>query len=114
MGLTFTSAGVRFFQWNGAANDQVVISCATASWHLIQARHTGSAIELRIDNGAWSSIGAGTPNFSTVQMRIGTNWDATAFFNGQIAEILTSNLPLTNPDFDKLRAYVNGRYGLSV
>jgi hypothetical protein len=115
MGMSFTSSGVRFFQYNGAAYNQVVVACSTAAWHLVQARHTASTIELRIDNGAWTSVGAGAPNFGVSQpLRVGTNWDASLFFNGSIAEVLTSNTVLTNNDFERVRAYVNGRYGLAL
>lgn len=50
----------------------------TGAWVLVQYRWTGGVFSIRLNNGAWTSTGAGQPNMRNVQLAVGATGFATA------------------------------------
>lgn len=97
--VSFTSAGVRAGHYDNASFKVTTpIPCTTGQKHCVQVWYDGSKIWCRLDGGAPESVTAG--NIWSAGMagvpRTGTNFNTSTFFNGRIAQILTSQIVHNN------------------
>lgn len=111
--LAFSTSGVIFGTYNGAAWDSVSTACGTAAWHLAQARWNATDIEVRIDSGAWVTTSRILAMSSIGSLQFGRNYDV-GFFDGRIAEGMSATSRLSDTDFSNIVSYVNSRYGLGL
>jgi hypothetical protein len=109
----FTSAGVILGSYNGTNFDRIAVTCGTAGWHLAQARWGSGVLEARVDSGGWSTLSRTIVSSGGV-LRMGTNYNATTFYNGRVQECGTANTRLADATFDGIKANINTRYGLSL
>lgn len=117
-------ASFSVFQWDTAAGNVVSVGreASELHWHLVEARFdgtlsnlTGGTIRLRVDGSAWSSVS--TTSFGlgvSTGVHIGPNMNASKFFNGAVAELMTTNVGLSDQQFDLIRQYMATRYGLTT
>lgn len=88
---------------------------ATGAWALLQFRYNGSITQSRVNGGAWADSAAATDiGVTTGTLKIGNNWNGTAFVNLSIADLALINSALLDADFDNVKSYVNSRYALSL
>lgn len=111
--LSFSTAGTRVTLNDGALK-QHTFACATGGWHLLQAKWDGSNLQARLDSGSFSSTAAGNVNTVAGSTQVGINSTGTAFFDGKILEIITAETAFSDDTFNRLKAYVNARYALSL
>ena len=112
---SFASDGFHFSLYNGGYNE-VIDACATGAYHAGQMEWDGVSVgEARLDNGSWSALGVDEMNNTTSDtLMVGANFAAAAFFTGAIVEIITAPSSLGHTTADKIRAYINTRYGVAV
>lgn len=107
MGLT--TNGVHVSNDAGATYRQV--ACATGM-HVAQASYTsGGNLSLRVDGGVASTTAGSNTGALTRAMRLGANYNNTAFFNGRIIEVMFFDAAPSAADEDNYRTYLNARYG---
>lgn len=113
-GVHFASDGVSLTHSDGVSSYERVVAANTANWHLAQAKLLGGDLSLRVDSGAWSTLGS-VPNgsFVTAATNVGKNF-TTTFYDGLIAEIMLSKTGFSADEFDDIKDYVNAWSGLSL
>jgi hypothetical protein len=101
---------------DGVQNRCDITTMSNSAWHLIQYRFdsaTGFA-EIRLDNGAWDTVAASTLVSAAGTFQVGCEYAASKFFDGRMADIGTIKARLSDLEFDNIRVYCNGTYGVSV
>ncbi len=111
--IGFTTAGFVAGYYDFNTWDSVAVACATGGWHLCQARWDGTKIEARVDSGSWSSVSRGVINVAG-QLHLGVNYADTGFFDGNLMDVGITKSILTDVEFEKVRTYINTRYGLAL
>lgn len=101
MAIEITSSGVKAFIFDGTYKETPNWQPAAAgAWHLAIARYdvvTG-ILRLRVDDGRddfVASVGEPFGGF-TGHILVGCNGGSTAFFDGLVAAVVTSNAPITD------------------
>lgn len=115
-GLSISSSGVRGWTFDTSAGyHEASTSASTGAWHLVQLRYTGHYLSIRVDSGNWVStvVGSSWP-IPAMPLRIGRNYNNTRAFDGRIAEVMTANYSLSDPQLEIVKSYINGRWGLSL
>lgn len=117
VGVEVYDSGTRVFQFDSSVTPYTDTAAAlsTSTWSLVQARWTGTTIQIRINSGSWS---AGTAVASLTNLTsaawFGRNY-AAAYFNGKHAELLAAaNVSWSDGQFDQIKSYMNTRYTLSL
>lgn len=113
LAVTFTTGGVRLGSYNGTNFNSVPAACATGGVHLAQARWNASVIEIRVDSGAWQTL-TRTVVLSGSGVRMGANYNATAFFDGKIYERILEQARWSDAEADQIKSDFNTRYALSL
>ena len=114
--ISIYKGGASVHQYNAAGN---ILSSAYAGGvgnglHVIQARWTGTQIQVRVDGGAWASI-AQTEIGGSSNFKIGSNYIQTAgFLKGRIVEMFTTDSSLSDLQLDSVIGGMNYDYGLRI
>lgn len=108
-GLTFTSSGVTAFAYQSGYKSKT-IATATGGWRLAIMRHNGTLLGLQIDSGSQQTVACGTLTVLTGVLDIAFGYGG-GFYDGRIAELMTSDTCLTDPNVADLKTYFNARYG---
>lgn len=111
---TVNNTGARVVLYDTGNKSIQLAGGGAGAWHLLQAKWDGTNLKARLDSGAWTSLACGNMGDLTSTLNIGCNHNATAFFDGRIAEIITAASTLSDATFDDLVAYMNDRYGRSL
>ncbi len=114
LALAFSNLGVTIGCYNGSTFNGIHVACATGGWHLGQARWNNTTLEVRVDAGAWTTVARVLSIAAANTIRIGRNYNGTAFFDGRIMETLCWQARGSDADFENIRGYVNNTYGLSL
>lgn len=114
--IALTDSGVTVEAADGiGASSTLTRACSTGAYHMICAKYDGADLNLGIDATAY-----GTPEAYaalgalTGTVKIGTNWDGSAFVDGRMAEVIAFDTALSDANRTNLRKYFNTRYGLSL
>ena len=116
--VNYSAMGCRagIFDANGWQN--VNAAAPTGGYHLCEVRFTGTALQARVDSGAFQSVSV--TNFTAggaaglgAGVRVGRG-TGSRYFDGRIAEIMTANAALTDGQFNQIKTYVNSRYALAL
>jgi hypothetical protein len=88
----------------------------TSTWQLVQWKHGGGNLKIRVNEGAWdssarSNLAAG---FSNDLIHIGYNPQANKYLNGRVLDLAVASSALSDDDFDDVLSYARGRYGLAL
>jgi hypothetical protein len=87
----------------------------TQGWHVIDVAYDGTTLSLSVDgNDAVTATVAALNGFGTDAFLIGANYDASAYFAGDIAEILVCDQPLTGISASAIKSYLEARYALDL
>lgn len=107
------AGGVTVAYAGGSDVAEVTVACSTNAWHLVQYYYNGTALFVRVDSGAWTSV-ATTPRESfTGTFRCGINFLGT-YWAGSILESAKTNTTLSTTNFDEVKAAINSVYALSL
>lgn len=112
--VTFTTDGVVAGHYDGVAFQEIVKAASTGAWHKVHAWYDGTNLNLEVDGSAATPVAAGN-GFSTFgggALRVGTNYDATAFFDGKILEVMTATSNLGSTARTNISSYWASRYGV--
>lgn len=104
-----TANGVHFSYDAGATYCQIATS--TGVWNFAQFKYDGTNIKLRVNTSSWASTPSSGPASLVRAMRMGANYNATAFFDGKIAECALCDSVVSDANFDNIRLYLLSRYG---
>lgn len=85
-----------------------------AAWTLFQAKYDGTNIKARVNSGAWSSTAVGNIGSLVRDCRIGSSYNATACFDGLMANLGAAQTALSDATFDAIKAALNTRFGLAL
>ncbi len=115
-GFCFSDAGVIAGNYDGAAFNRLAVPANIGAWHMASYTWDGAQLRVRVDNGAYQTVAAGAiasiaPYGAESGMDPTSN---TVFYNGYIAELITSDTVISDANLDNLRTYMNTRYGVSV
>lgn len=111
--VSYNSDGV-IVATNDGSYKVIVLPASVGEWHLVQIRKTATHFEARIDGGSWTSVACGNIASLVHPIRMGCNYNATRFFDGQILDAAFSEQIFSDADFDDVKGYVETRYGLST
>lgn len=113
--LGFSTSGVRFGTHNGTSLNSIAVACGTGAWHLGWAAIDSTNIYAAIDSGSFSSTAwTLSSSFNTDTFRVGSNYNGSKWFTGQIAEIMTMASAVTGAQQTNIVSYINARYALSL
>lgn len=115
-GIGFSTSGVTVWHASGGVYDGPTVPQATGAWFLLQAKYDGTNLKLRINGGAWSSVAIGNVTAGlAANFKSGLSWDNVRAIDGRVAEMITSDVALSDANLDSYRtAYLNARYNLSL
>jgi hypothetical protein len=114
-GVSFTTSGITLFHTDGGGTKNSTTTLGTGAWASVDCRFDGAQISTRVNGGAWTNTAAGTLNSITGNaLKVGVNSAGTAFYDGNIMELIVSNTSLSDTQLNNIRAYYNYHYGLSV
>jgi hypothetical protein len=109
-----TTPEVIFSVFDGVSHKTASAPIATGTWTLVQWRHNGATVQIRVDSGAWVSTASGSVGAVTNAVKIGVDPAGTRFYYGDIADIALTDAVLTDDEFNDVVSYINNRYGLSL
>ena len=125
--VSFSTSGVHaiihsdgvweFEEYNFWDVHEVHVPASVGEPHLAQVRWDGATLELRVDDGDWSSTSAGNIELLVGSMVVGWDYwdyDNPTRFDGQIWEIGTSNQVGTDEQFDAILEYVRTYYDVEL
>lgn len=116
MEMTYSSSGFVCHYFDGSHHDTPAISFSTGAYHLFQLTWNGSTVSARVDGGSAQTTSAGSiDTLAQAALNVGVTYDTTtAFTTCRMLELLTASSALSTATLDKIRAYANTRYGVSV
>jgi hypothetical protein len=89
-------------------------SYAAGDWKVFTTTHESSSLSLRINGGTASTVGGlSSREFLSNQARVGQNFNQSAFFDGDVGEILTYNVALSTANREAVEAYLLSKWGIS-
>lgn len=113
-GITCTTDGVGVYHYDGGYK-VATKSLSLGSWHFFDIVYDGTNLTVYVDGVAGTPVAAGT--LATVvgaTLFLGTNYNHTVGFEGEIVEIKMANSALAGTSNAYLKTYGNARYGLSL
>lgn len=109
--LKSTTPAVQSYNWDGDADtSSKAITLGSAS--IVMMRHAGGNLYLSVNNGSEGSVASGDTTTLTGTLIIGSNYPASAFYNGYIHEIIIYNTALTAGQIAQMYAYLNSKYAV--
>jgi hypothetical protein len=116
--LAYSTGGLGIAHWDGSSWASAQTASSTANYHLAQAKYDGTFVYVRSDSGSWNSTTkanvAGLSEASSPGVRIGANFNLSAFFDGRILEVMISQVAFADAVFDQIKSYMNTRYALAL
>jgi hypothetical protein len=99
----------------GAFYKVVTAAISTGSWALVQWKYNGTEITIRVNDGAWATpVAAGSITLLENVLALGVNYNAGHCFNGKVLEVATSDVALSDDQFDSVLDDVRSTYGLAL
>jgi hypothetical protein len=115
IGLEYSDSGAQLFHLTGGIYKIVTVALPTGSWALVDSKYDGVNIQIRVNGGAWQSLAAGSLTDPTgLAIRVGMNFNATAFLDSNVMEILVSNTAISDANLAVYKSYINTTYGLAL
>lgn len=113
--LTFSTSGVRMCTHNGTSINSINSGASTGGWRYGWGVWDSTTLYAATDNSSFGTVShTVSASFSTDTIRVGTNFNASAFYDGRIAEIMFLATSLTGTERTNLTSYFNARYNLSI
>jgi hypothetical protein len=106
--LSFTDAGVNLNVANsGGVYTTLTIACSTAQWHLVHAWYDGTDYHLQLDGGTPVTQTHGDIGSLINTIKVASNYDNTATFDGEFLEIHTYDSANTTAQIQVARELQN-------
>lgn len=103
------------FNYDGTADTTPHIATSLGAWIVIEARHESDVIYCRVAAGAEQSAASLATADDIAQISsLGLGLSGGAYFDGRLAEVAVYNRALAVAERNRVRAYLGGRYGLTV
>lgn len=112
--MGYSDSGLRSAIHDGGYKEPAAIACGTGAWHMGMMRWDASTLEQSVDGGSTTSVGISTLTGVGTAMRVGTNYNGAAFFDGRMLEIITLNTKIPDADVGNVKSYFNSRYALAL
>lgn len=113
--LIVSTSGAKLYTYSGAIKQTAYSAMSTGTWTLLRGKWDGTYLYLAKDSAAFAAgVSAGIIDTTAGTLRVGCNYNASAFFNGQIAELAFSPTDVSDANFTKIRKYLNARFALSL
>ncbi len=117
-GITLSAGGgasdvnITGFGYDGAYRSKTVVG-ALNTYHAVMMRHNGTDLGMTLDGASEVTQACGTLAVLTGIINIGRGYAGGHFFNGQLVELITSQVALTPTNFTDYRtSYLASRYGI--
>lgn len=111
----YGAGGVRAGFYDGTDWNSAVAAAAINNNHFAAVRFNTTSIGVRVDSGSEVAVArAGAVGAMTNGIRVGASYNATAFYTGRIADVLTFNVRLSDNEINEFKAYFNAFYALSL
>jgi hypothetical protein len=116
VGVGVTSGAVKTvfaFHYDGTDRIMATAPMSSGAYHRVQTWYDGTNIRISVDGvaGVTSPTAANVNSLGSI-FRMGTNYIATNFFDGQVAEVIVANTNLGATNRAKLDAYFRDKYAL--
>lgn len=108
--LRQTGPAAHSYGWDGAARTAVE-TISTGTPIILQCRHGGGNMLIRAALGSETSVACGNIPTLTGTLRVGRNY-TTAYFDGQLAELMIFNVSPSLADRDHIVRYQKGYFSL--
>lgn len=117
-GVAISDAGVGVWQYDdmGSYYDALASGATAGTTCVVQARWTGTAIEVRVDNGTWASTSLSTRldvNDDDPTL-IGRDFGGTLQLDADVAEFYFAREPFDDTAFDAIYAALATKYNLGT
>lgn len=117
--VAYSSGGLGAAHYDGSSWLGITSGSAhNGAWTLGQARFDAGFLGVRLNGGAWADNAKGSVSglseATSPGIRIGANYNLSAFFNGRIAEVMISATALSDATLNNIRSYISARYAISV
>lgn len=112
--FAINTSGLRATVYDGVSwKKTTAITCSFGEWHWGFMWWDGSNLYCQLDNGTIQSIAlAGTVTPDGSVMRLGTNYSAASFYDGQILDVKMKNGVWTEAERTLIIKESNARYGV--
>lgn len=114
--ITFSDGGVGVAHFDGSWKGDRV-ACATGGWHAAQIVYDGTELRMQIDSGGWNVLANPVGNLqhaaASYYLIAGKSY-VPGYFDGRVLEIMMAPEAFTEPKFDAILDYLNGRYALAL
>jgi hypothetical protein len=114
--MGYSAAGLRAACYDGAYKEDPAVAASTSAWHLGKIYWDSSTLKQDVDSGTAASTPAGilTAGGASYKFQFGSNYNASAFFNGRIAVLAAAKVIPSAGNFLKLRATLNQQWGTTL
>ena len=99
-------------QANASPNKTAQVSASIDTVYVVEMRHDSGTIYTSLNGGSEASTVSGDTSNITNTIKIGTNFADAVFFDGDIAEIITSNNAQSSGDRASMRTVLENIYGV--
>jgi hypothetical protein len=89
------------------------LSYVAGVWKVFTTTHSASTLGFRINKSSPATASLGTRDFLTQGLYLGANWNNSAFFDGDVGEIITYNVALSDADREKVEDYLMDKWGIT-
>lgn len=115
-GISISSSGVRAAGYDGAIKSTGFVTFGTGAWGWIEAWLEGGTLSCRVNGGTAQTVSCGNSSLlASSYPRLGANYNATTFFDGKIADVMTmASVPSAAVRTCIRQNYLFERYGLTL
>jgi hypothetical protein len=110
-GATVDSDEIVQGQYTGS-NQTAASAASTGTVYVVEMRHDSGTIYTSLNGGSEASTSSGDTSDVTNTIKIGANFATAVFFDGDIAEIITSNNVQSSGDRASMRTVLENIYGV--
>jgi hypothetical protein len=88
------------------------LSYDAGAWALFTTKHGSSVLSIRLNGGSESTVSLGTRAFFFGTIALAVSQGSTLFFEGDVGEIITYNVALSDLDRNLVESYLITKWGL--
>jgi len=110
-GATVDSDEIVQGQYTGS-NQTAASAASTSTVYVVEMRHDSGTIYTSLNGGSEASTSSGNTHTITNAIKIGANYNASVFFDGDIAEIITSDNVQSSGNRASMRTVLENIYGV--
>ena len=108
----FRSNSTAYSYGYDSANRIASLSYTAGAWGLFTTRHGSSEISIRLNGGSDAAVALGSRTFGISAAMTIAQTSGNVFFNGDVGEIVTYNVALSDADRDSVETYLMTKWGI--